>query len=196
MVGRLKREGPYVYSWLIHVVVWPKPTQHCKAIILQIKSGFLKSSHGKGLAKLWNTGCSQQLILHSCSQVTRACRILTSGLLYDTEGQAWKQQRCVTLSLKQCPHDLPSPALLIIGNNWHLNLQAPAGWAHGGMTNGIIVNRLLSSQPCSRRWVNWNEQECFLQNQTIIYYFPVSLKHLSWQSSRNFYRLLQHLVLC
>ena len=34
--GRFKRESIYVYLWLIHVV-WQKPIQHCKAIILQIK---------------------------------------------------------------------------------------------------------------------------------------------------------------
>ena len=32
--GRFKREGTYVYLWLIHVDIWQKPTQHCKAIIL------------------------------------------------------------------------------------------------------------------------------------------------------------------
>ena len=37
MEGRFKREGLYVYLWLIHVHVWQKPTQHCKAIILQLK---------------------------------------------------------------------------------------------------------------------------------------------------------------
>jgi len=31
------RQETYVYLWLIHVVVWQKPTQHCKAIILQLK---------------------------------------------------------------------------------------------------------------------------------------------------------------
>ena len=31
---RLQREGMYVYLRLVHVVVWQKPTQHCKAIIL------------------------------------------------------------------------------------------------------------------------------------------------------------------
>ena len=36
MGGRLKREGTYVYLWLIHVV-WQKPTQRCKAIILPSK---------------------------------------------------------------------------------------------------------------------------------------------------------------
>ena len=32
-----KREGTYVHLWLIHVDVWQKPTQFCKAIILQLK---------------------------------------------------------------------------------------------------------------------------------------------------------------
>ena len=35
--GRFQREGIYVYLWLIHVDVWQKPTQHCKAITLQLK---------------------------------------------------------------------------------------------------------------------------------------------------------------
>ena len=35
--GRLKREGTYVYLSLIHDAVWQKPTQYCKAIILQLK---------------------------------------------------------------------------------------------------------------------------------------------------------------
>ena len=35
--GRFKREGTHVYLWLIHVDVSQKPTQHYKAIILQIK---------------------------------------------------------------------------------------------------------------------------------------------------------------
>jgi len=34
---RFKREGTYVYPWLIHVDEWQKPTQYCKAIILQLK---------------------------------------------------------------------------------------------------------------------------------------------------------------
>ena len=36
--GRFKREGTYVYLWLIHVDVWQKPTQFCKAMILQLKN--------------------------------------------------------------------------------------------------------------------------------------------------------------
>ena len=37
MGGMFKREGKYVYLWLIHVDVWQKPTKFCKAIILQLK---------------------------------------------------------------------------------------------------------------------------------------------------------------
>ena len=37
MGGRPKREGIYVYLQLIHVVVCWRLTQHCKAIILQLK---------------------------------------------------------------------------------------------------------------------------------------------------------------
>ena len=39
---RFKREGTYVYLWLIHVDVWQKTTQFCKAIILQLKHKLIK----------------------------------------------------------------------------------------------------------------------------------------------------------
>ena len=35
-----KREGTYVYLWLICADVWQKPTQFCKATILQLKNNF------------------------------------------------------------------------------------------------------------------------------------------------------------
>ena len=41
MGGRFKREGTYVYPWLIHVDVWQK-TKFCKTIILQLKIKFKK----------------------------------------------------------------------------------------------------------------------------------------------------------
>ena len=36
--GRFKREGIYVYLWLIHVEVSQERTKFCKAIILQFKN--------------------------------------------------------------------------------------------------------------------------------------------------------------
>ena len=38
MRGRFKREGTYVYLWLIHVDEWQKTTKFCKTIILQLKN--------------------------------------------------------------------------------------------------------------------------------------------------------------
>ena len=35
--GREVQEGGDIYLWMIHVDVWWKPTQYCKAIILQLK---------------------------------------------------------------------------------------------------------------------------------------------------------------
>ena len=37
MGGRFKGERTYVYLRLIHVDVWQKPAQYCKAIIFQLK---------------------------------------------------------------------------------------------------------------------------------------------------------------
>ena len=44
--GRFKRENTYVYLWLIHADIWQKPSQYCKAIILQLKIKFKKSTRG------------------------------------------------------------------------------------------------------------------------------------------------------
>ena len=50
--GWFKREGTYVYLWLIHAVVRQKPIQHCKAIILQIKKK-RKKSRRQGSKEGW-----------------------------------------------------------------------------------------------------------------------------------------------
>ena len=44
MGRRHKREGIYVYLWLIHVEVRQKTTKFCKAIILQLKNKLVKRS--------------------------------------------------------------------------------------------------------------------------------------------------------
>ena len=40
--GIFKKKGTYVYIWPIHTVIWQKPTQHCEAIIIQLKINFNK----------------------------------------------------------------------------------------------------------------------------------------------------------
>ena len=39
--GAIAFSGTYVYLWLIHIVVWQKPTQKSKAIILQLKIKYI-----------------------------------------------------------------------------------------------------------------------------------------------------------
>ena len=57
MGGRFKKEGIYVYLWLIHVDVWQKTTKFCKAIILQLKNKLIKmlKTHTKNLPAMWET---------------------------------------------------------------------------------------------------------------------------------------------
>ena len=42
--GSFQREGTYVYLWLMHVDVWQKPIQYCKAIILPLKINKLREN--------------------------------------------------------------------------------------------------------------------------------------------------------
>ena len=45
--GRLRRDGTYVYLCLIHGVIQQKLTQHCKAIILQLKINLKLKKNGQ-----------------------------------------------------------------------------------------------------------------------------------------------------
>ena len=63
--GRFKRAGTYVSLWLIHVDGWQKPTQNCKASILQLKKKFfflkpkvriLHTQHLGHRVSHWDTG--------------------------------------------------------------------------------------------------------------------------------------------
>ena len=49
MGGRFEREGTHGYLWLIHVDVWQKPMQYCKAIVLQWKINELRKKRKWGI---------------------------------------------------------------------------------------------------------------------------------------------------
>ena len=67
---RFKKEGTYVYLWVIHVDVWQKPTQYCKAIVLRLKINKLKTTKKKLIVWLfWWIAFS-------------ACVLVTFGLLF------------------------------------------------------------------------------------------------------------------
>ena len=44
MGGRFKKEGAYVYPWLILVDVRQKTKKFCKAIIIQLKNKYIKKN--------------------------------------------------------------------------------------------------------------------------------------------------------
>ena len=63
--GRFKTEGTYVHLWLIHIDVWQKSTQYCKAIILQLNiNKILKFESSLSfvitLAPEWRVACRGQ----------------------------------------------------------------------------------------------------------------------------------------
>ena len=79
--GRFKREGTYVYLWLIHGDVWQKPIQYYKVIILQLKiNNFLKrkkkeKNQFKNLA-----GFMLGLHHYECSQLRAVRSTILMGL--------------------------------------------------------------------------------------------------------------------
>ena len=52
-----RREGIHVCLWLIHVDVWQRPTQYCKALILQLKKIEKKKRESAGRTQV----CTQSV---------------------------------------------------------------------------------------------------------------------------------------
>ena len=46
---RFKREGTYVYPWLIHADIWQKPSQCCRVIVFQLKIKLRNKTLGRVL---------------------------------------------------------------------------------------------------------------------------------------------------
>ena len=69
----------YVYLWPIHVDVWQKPTQYCKAIILQLKIDKLKKKRKLQEATLTNKQEDRQPDSKAGRRPERAVQPLPSG---------------------------------------------------------------------------------------------------------------------
>ena len=67
--GRFKREGTRVCLWLIQGDVRQKPTQYCKAIVLQLKKIFKGSYILKGDSR-------DSLILHALNKHVRSTSLI------------------------------------------------------------------------------------------------------------------------
>ena len=66
MRGRFKREGTNVCLWQIHVDVWQKATQYCKAIICQLKISKFKSIYARDLGEEESTGLEVAICQTPC----------------------------------------------------------------------------------------------------------------------------------
>ena len=87
--GRKAQEGgDIIYLWLIHVNIWQKPTQYCKAIILQLKEiFFFKEAHLKPLLT------SYLLTFHWPKQVIQPSPIwMGKKVVQPTAGGFWVEE--------------------------------------------------------------------------------------------------------
>ena len=79
VAGKIKRNVICVYSRLVHVIVWQKPTQHSKAIILQLKMNFKRDMN-----------VHHSLALSPESRVTWSQRIILFVVLFIGSLSAWE----------------------------------------------------------------------------------------------------------
>ena len=79
-----KREGICVYLWLIHIVEWQKPIQHCKAAFLQLKNKCKKwkkkllmfEKKEREIGRWWFTSFLVFPLTHIQRQATENCLVL------------------------------------------------------------------------------------------------------------------------
>ena len=74
--GRVKREGTYVYLWLIHVDVWQKSTQYCKTIIFQLK---INNNKKKRVDSLDSQGQGQWCLGVNSAELCQLVLLLPQG---------------------------------------------------------------------------------------------------------------------
>ena len=84
----IQEGGDILYLWLIHVNIWQKPTQYCKAIILQLKEiFFFKEAHLKPLLT------SYLLTFHWPKQVIQPSPIwMGKKVVQPTAGGFWVEE--------------------------------------------------------------------------------------------------------
>ena len=110
--GRLKRERTDVYLRLIHVDGWQKPTQHCKATILQLKKQ--KPIRASPITALVLKGkCLQGLTSGSgeCPQTFLAQSITVDMLRPAHSWPSWQESMTASV-VNQGGHSSAAPALL------------------------------------------------------------------------------------
>ena len=93
--GRFRREGTDVYLWLIHVDVWQKPKQYCKAIILQLKKQLVKEivCEGNQIPGVSLGSATTQKGSRKSHQIVKATGILTGDAANTTSFTRGKKRK-------------------------------------------------------------------------------------------------------
>ena len=85
---RFKREGIYVYLWLIPVDIWQETTEYCKAIILQLKINKSRShNYWAHVLSVWSA-TREATAMSSLCTTTREQPLLSAT----REKPAWQQR--------------------------------------------------------------------------------------------------------
>ena len=120
--GRFKREGTCVYLWLIHADVWQKPTQYCKAIILQLKINQFNSVQSLSRVPLfaipWTAACQPSLSITNSRNLLKLMSI------------EWVMKS--NHLILYCPLFLPPsifPSVRVFSNESTLRMRWPKYWS-------------------------------------------------------------------
>ena len=120
--GRLKREGTYLYLRLIHVVVWQKATQHCKATVpIKLKSQLLSQKHSRCIKQRFHPISGQSHCAHSRGFAGKACHAPLCQRQW--QGLAGLIARRLSLSL--------SVTSVVSNSLWSMDYSLPGSSVHG-----------------------------------------------------------------
>ena len=147
MGGRFRREGIYVYLWLIHVEVWEKTTEFCKAIILQLK----KKQHlpvfvVQSLSPVWLFATPWT----AAHQISLSFIILSLLKLMSIDSVMLSNHLSSVIPFSSC---LFLPSIRVFSNESVLHIRWPKYW-NFSFSISYSWNKFLD---CEEGWVpkNW-----------------------------------------
>ena len=150
---RHKEGGAPVYLWLIHTIVWLKPTQHCKAIILPLKKKINSKNKKTNKNPCWCMDPVLQSRLepghHWCPH-SQTCRCL--GLILLSLSRHVKlchfplEKLAPDLNAEQSPRALARPIQLLMAPSHALACRSQ--FSMTGIGNSILpATQALSCEP-------------------------------------------------
>ena len=119
MEGGFKKEVIFVYLWLTHIIVWQKPTQYCKAIIVQLKTTTKIPLSPNTVIMV--AGVVRAILYEFGSFLIQSINVINNKLIRSSQ----KRKKCRIYNLKSTSHDSRLPSLLLFTilsvpyTSWH-----------------------------------------------------------------------------